>query len=71
MRSAILATILLGCLSSTSVAEQGLKFALGGSKQTILPLGYSNSTVLGLKRNGYMVEIKPDDIKNPTVVPRF
>lgn len=71
MRSPFAAVFLL-CAATTPVfGDQGLKFSLDGNPETILPLGYSSRIVLGVKRNGYMIQVKPDDIKDPTVLPRF
>lgn len=72
MRPILISSLLL-LLSFATIcdAEQGLRFGSGKNQQTILPLGYSSRVVLGLKPNGYMVELDPKKIVEPTVIPRF
>lgn len=62
---------LLVALSTPTFAEQGLQFKLDGKSRTILPLGYSRSSVVALTQNGYMLDLKPQAIRNPHVVPTF
>lgn len=71
MRVRMLCIFAVLSLSSTCTAEKGLRFELGGKQQTILPLGYSSQTILALKRNGYLLQLRPNDVENPQVVPRF
>ena len=64
--------IVLLCLMTTNcLAEKGLRFNLEGSTVEMLPVGYSSRQVLGLKRNGEMLDLHPSDIKNPQVTRRF
>jgi len=51
--------------------QKGLQIELDGEPQTLLPLGHTRHSVVALKQDGYMVEIKARDIKNPKVIPRF
>lgn len=72
MRCAVISSIAFFLLFATPcVSEQGLQFKENGKSQTILPLGYSSRVVLGLQRNGTMVEINPHDMDSPKVLPRF
>ncbi len=54
-----------------ALGQQGLQFKFDGETQTFLPLGHTRHSVVALKQDGYMVEIKARDIKNPKVVPKF
>lgn len=54
-----------------AIAEQGLQIKLGDQTQTILPLGYTSRNVVALKRNGYMLNLRPHELKEPQVVPQF
>lgn len=58
-------------MASTCFSDQALQFSLHGARETMLPLGYSSSSVLGLKRNGYLIEVAPGDIEDAKVIPRF
>ena len=63
--------LLFGSGERVAHAEEGLRFDLDGKQETILPLGYYSKAILGVKTDGYLLELKPTEITNPTVVPRF
>lgn len=67
----LLALAFLSLCCNSGSASEALRFELNGDTETILPLGYTSRTILGVKRNGYLLETQPGRIKNPTVLPRF
>lgn len=71
MRSVFIVFVVMCFLCTPCFGEKGLRFKLKGKEQTILPIGHSNRMVLGVKQNGYIVELQPNDIKDPVVIPRF
>lgn len=70
-RTLIVSIILLQLTAHAALAERGLKVRDGKVDRTILPLGYSSHEILGLARNGEMLQLDPRKMKDPQVVPRF
>lgn len=67
----LITAILVVTLSSHAQADKGLRFELDGKKQTVLPLDFSSQWVLALKRNGELLQIRPQQMLNPQMIPRF
>lgn len=66
-----ISSIVVLTIVSTVYAEKGLRFTLGEQRQTVLPVGYSRQTILGLTRGGEMLELNLQEIEKPKIVDRF
>ena len=67
----LLSAFVVVTLSSICVADKGLRFELEGQQHTVLPLGYSSEWVLALKRNGQLLQVRPQQMRNAKMVHRF
>ena len=64
-------SLLFFVVGAPVIGQEALRFELDGKSQTIKPLGYTTRMVLGVKRDGYLLETPATSIKSPAVLPRF
>ena len=61
----------LMAITATAKAEQGLSVILDGKRKTIAPLGYDTRNVVALQRNGFLLNLRLQELGKPKVVSGF